>query len=51
MVNKIIKEIFERIDKIMEETKSNHPVPMKYSEFLRRYNKLKEEYLNEKSKI
>ena len=41
-----IKEIFRRIDKAIEKTKSSIPVPIEQSKFLKEYNKIKEEYLD-----
>lgn len=44
-IKEMIKSIFNDIDKAIEETKKNYPVPMEDSDFLKRYNKIKENYL------
>lgn len=46
-MNKDIKEIFEKIDAIIEESIVTKPIPINQSRFLKRYKKLKERYKDE----
>lgn len=45
-MNKEIKNIFEEIDSIIDESLSRKPVPINHSRFLKRYKQLKERYKN-----
>lgn len=44
-IKEIVKSIFNDIDKAIEETKKSYPVPIEESDFLKRYLKIKENYL------
>jgi len=46
MEKEVIKNIFKEIDNAMETTQSDVPVTMKDSKFLKKYNQIKERYLN-----
>jgi hypothetical protein len=48
MTNKIAKEIFDKLDAIMLQCKSQKPIPFEDSKFRKLYEKLKEEYLGDK---
>lgn len=45
----IAKEIFQKLDAIMLQCKSQKPVPFEDSKFRKLYEKLKEEYLGDKN--
>jgi len=47
MTEEIIKQIFQEIDEAIEKAKSEVPVPIKDSKFIKEYLKIRKRYLSE----